>query len=414
MAESYITRRGSASGGGSLGNLNVYIGSSPPQDNVGLFINSSTISTNDVYIAPNGFDGPGLWSFVNGTTPVNLQSSFPAIVGDSAYISYYTNTLYKFDSNSESFTSLSTPINWIKNYVYTFLQYTDNGLIFGTGTSGNSNAADAFAKYDIESDVWSQAGGRLTESTAVIYGSCYYNGLIYIVTRYARSSTSGDQIVVSYTYDPNSSTVSTIMNVSGYQPYGTLALSVVFQSPHLYIYGGDGANTQCACDYNIQANTQTVFKTPYQSNSNYNRGVPGYCVGNELHTFVPGTQMDIQTALPASFSNEWTESSHPVPTVSNYRQATCWCANFGNKVYLLNIGASYQNIAKLTVTTDGYPTNSIIIETGSTSGEAELISENKVVVRVENVYYVDNSGNMTNITEQCQVRKTGEQWTAIS
>lgn len=415
MAESYLTRRGS-SGGGGLGGMNVTIGTSPPSDKVGLFVNSETISTDICYVSPNGIGTGGSWMILPGSTPTNSNYSFPAVNGNTVYISSVgTNTIYQYDTTTNVFTGYLTPPSGT-NTTYAWEKYL-NGKLYRHGTNAIRNQTFPITVCDLDASVWSDLATG-PSYMIVPYGCAYFNDNIFVV---CINNQRTYQIAI-WSYNITSNICTTVANTS-YTFDATLYHgTVVSDEVSFYAFGGQNQYATFGLKWNMQTGGYVIFMGP-----SFNGGpsgdsdlmtnvTTGYIDGDYLRALSPASLNTTKIPLNMTTNQSFEfDDSFELPMSPANRDHTSQIAKVGTDLYAFNFGSSMQSILKYKSNTGDFENNSIIVECSLNRNECEIVSseDGNITVSVGKVYYIDGSGNMSEITSQCQVRTTGENWQQI-
>lgn len=407
MAESYLTRRG-PSGGGGLGGMNVTIGTSPPSDKVGLFVNSETIDTDICYVSPNGIGSGGSWTILPGSTPTNSNYSFPAVNGNIVYISSIgTNTIYKYDTTTNTFTGYLTPPPGT-NTTYAWEKYL-NGKLYRHGTNAIRNQTFPITVCDLESNTWSDLATG-PSYMIVPYGCAYFNDNIFVVCINNRSTY---QIAI-WSYNITSNLCTTVANTS-YTFDSTLYFgTVVSDGPCFYTFGGQSPYATFGLKWNMQTGEYVLFRGP--ATTSFQNITTGYIDGDYLRALSASTLNTKKIPLNMTTNQSFTlDDSFELPMSPANRDHTSQIAKVGTDLYAFNFGSSMQSILKYKSNTGDFENNSVIVECSLNGNECEIVSseDGNITVSVGKVYYIDGSGNMADITSQCQVKTTGEDWQQI-
>lgn len=412
MAESYLTRRG-PSGGGGLGGMNVTIGTSPPSDKVGLFINSETIDTDICYVSPNGIGSGGSWTILPGSTPINSNYSFPAVNGNIVYISAYsTDTIYKYDTTSNSFSSWQTTSSSGYNGAYSW-EYCVGNKLYRYSTPnvfGQTSDYNVFV-CDLSTDTWSNAGDGAS-NTACPFGCAYYNDNIYTATNHHVNGVGYKLLIWSFNLSSNLPSViaDTSIKWNNVLYYGT----VVSDGVSFYTFGGQSQYVTFGLKWNMQTGEYVIFRGP--STTNLRIITTGYIDGDYLRALSASTLNTKKIPLNMTTNQSFElDDSFELPMSPANRDHTSQIAKVGADLYAFNFGSTMQSILKYKSNTGDFENNSVIVECSLNGNECEIVSseDGNITVSVGKVYYIDSSGNMSEITSQCQVRTTGENWQQI-
>lgn len=414
MAEGYVVRRSGS--GGDIASLNIFNGvSGPPQDKVGVYINQSSSYDNGLkyYVIPNGLYGSNMiWETGYNPTPVKAHCSSPAINGNTVYLYYQSNGLYAHNTNTDIYSYLGEASNTqIHNGSSTAMCY-DNGIVYAK--TANTSTYTYIYEYSISSNVWSQTNHSLGGYALSFYGAHLYNQNIYWIYAYGYSG-DYDRRIVAWNVETETSSI--FHRASG--NYGTQNSATVLVDNMLYCFGGNTSQQWAvACD--LYASTAMNFKTPYSSSANNARVLCGFYANNKIYGLVSARLDLISYELPVtSTATSWeteTQNSPPMYPVNNYNQSVCAYSN--GKVWCYNLGATGVDVMTYNVISDEYSDNSFIIECGTTTNVADIITseDNNVSINVKKVYYISSQasgGNMMDVTSYSYVRVTGGEWTLI-
>ena len=420
MAESYLTRRGS-SGGGGLGGMNVTIGTSPPSDKVGLFVNSETISTDICYVSPNGIGAGGSWTILSGSTPTNSNYSFPAANGNTVYISSSgTGTIYKYDTISNTFSSWTTISSVGYNGTYSW-ECCVSDKLYHYSTSSTTNAIYDILACNLSTDIWSNIGSSPSGS-AIPFGCAYFSNNIFTACNMWRSGNNDGQLrLFSTNLQSNISTI--VANTSVYFNNDLLYKgTVVSDGVSLYAFGGINRYATFGLKWNMQTGDYVIFKGPCldggPSDNQYlmTNVTTGYIDGDYLRALSSASLNTTKISLNMTTNQSFIfDDSFELPMSPSNRDHTSQIAKVGTDLYAFNFGSSMQSILKYKSSTGDFENNSIIVECSLNGNECEIVSgeDGNITVSVGKVYYIDDSGNMSEITSQCQVRTTGGNWQQI-
>lgn len=409
MAEGYLIRRG-ASGSG-VSDLNIWGGSSPPSSDVGVFGETSGNISNK-YVVPENVSGEGSWTIGNySTTPVVARKCMPAVNGNIVYIQYTNRALYAHNTTTDTW-SLYTTNSEQAAWTTGGLVYL-NGIIYSITTPAyNSAGAFTLYMYDTSSQLWS-ASSIYQGDCYGVNGAIYYQGNIYIPIGYG--SFMQDYM---FAYSISSDTCSMVGGYGG-RPYRT-GRAVVQDGKYLFVYGGEQNNTgstgprQMCLRWDMETQTYATFPTPYASNVLWKPVFLGAIIGSTLCGFVAG-QTTVIGIDKDELSPSWSVSNYsPAPTVAVRSFQSTQVATVGNDIWFYGGGNTGNLVYKYSITGDveNYPDGSLVVECGSSTNHAEIISgeEQSVTINVKNVYY--SNGSTLSVVPG-KVRVSGGEWTDI-
>lgn len=430
MAESYITRRVSSSG--SSGSLNIFNGSSPPANSVGVF--GQTTNTVDYqYIVPyHGIQTSESPSFVTyeNTMPIYNNLMHGTSVGDLVYIAQNMGSkaaLYTHDTVSDVYTSIASPS--ITSHIWTrtmlsSLEYNDGVIYFFGCYLVNETLALRPWAYDIESSTLTYlqnvSMNIYTDSkepygnTSGVTGAYFYNNNIYVVISVVTRQSSRTSFLANYIYAFSLiDTPMTILfkqsatkdfNVSNYRSSCWRSGSYIYTSFDNYIYQFDLTTHQYDTYLNNDDEDNAIV-SPYMI-FKYRQFIYGFSVLGTYSSSVTPYYYDENNSAskiwyyPGQFTLLW-----PI-------NQTSIAVDTGKRIVLYYIGTGYAMYFDYTNASSFEP-NSLIIECSNQQiNEAQIVNSDTVnaTINVEQVYYSDG----TTVSQiPGQVRVDGGQWTAI-
>lgn len=409
MAEGYLIRRGASSSG--VSDLNIWGGSIPPTSEVGVFGETSGNVVNK-YVVPENVSGEGSWTMGSyNTTPVTGRKCMPAVNGNIVYIQYTNRSLYAHNTTTDTW-SLYTTNSEQSAWTTGGLVYL-NGIIYSITTPAyNSAGAFTIHMYDTASQTWSASSVYQGDCYGV-NGAVYYQGNIYIPIGYGSFA---QDYLFAYAI---SSDICTLVGGYGASPRRT-GRAVVRDGKYLLVYGGEQDGTgysnakQTCLRWDMETQTSAAFTTPYTSNVLWEPVFLGATIGDMLCGFV-GFSTRVIGIDKNTLSPSWTTSDYsPAPTVAVGSFQSTQVAVVGNDIWLYGGGNTGNIVYKYSITGDvkNYPNGSLVVECGTNTNHAEIISgdEQSVTINVKNVYY--SNGSTLSVVPG-KVRVSGGEWTDI-
>ena len=411
MAEGYVVRRGRTLSGGA--DLNIWTGTTPPEDEVGVFAQISSKISSKV-VVPTNVSSAGSWSIGYQSTPTTGRICYPAINGENVYLQYTNRQLYSHNTNTDIYTLVTTNSSQ-QAWTLGTLCYND-GIVYSfvTAAPGNNTNGNPMTlyEYSIESSVWSQQSVNYT--VCGISGATMYNQKIYLGVALP------DRIVDSlFSYDIVTKILSNISN-SPMIRYGYGSKGFVRNNNMLYMFGGFQTGTeyndarQWAGYWNLDTGVYTTISNPYAGSYAFNPVYCGTLIGEKLVGFISGNSKVISLQTDNlngqwAYDGELTAPSFVLSAAQGSQIANVgnnwWvygCSNSGNTVMMYS---TTGNIGKFT-------SGALVVECGTTENQAEILTgdTDSITINVKNVYY-SNGETLSPVTGY--VRVTGGQWTNI-
>ena len=413
MAESYITRRGSATGG--AGSLNIYYGDSPPSDKVGVFC-QTTSPVSNIYVEADPMDvGQNAWVIYNGVIS-NSSKTGTSCIGESGlvYKLYSDRHFYKFDTTSGISTELmeytATPGYFSGCWIYNY-----NNLICRSGgftqSGSNFNYYEFTDAYDYSSNIWTDSYKKcpaINHGYPTLYSYYYDYGRSYSMVFRGNYSIRG-RTGYFISYDINSETTTNLRTMS-LPTNNDYAYGYGYMCDYYYLfymYGDSsmalGNYLKCDCRTNYINAWRFLFDNredwPDGSASNtfaVNGGK--YIIKNRSQWYLFDDSMNSATLQG---STTQLNPSFYIYTMIGTYGTKAYGTMTSNQNIVVSYGSSPTNILS----------NSIIVVSGGQNNKAELISGNSPVeINVMTSYYWDG----TSLTElPTQVRTSDTAWIAI-
>ena len=402
MAESYITRRGSATGG--AGSLNIYYGDSPPSDKVGVFCQTTNPVSNIYVEADPMVTGENTWVIQN--SPVSNKTSNPegwAYHDGTLFLLYSDKSFYRYDKTSQTYSVCQSIIDsdlngyWIYEY--------DN-LIIKSGGYSDGKMASYCQAYSVDSDIWTQEYAKFPFSYSVkmCKGGYGKNG-----NSYGAMIGSPSYKFRVFAYNLQTETTTYMYYYDHPRDWNTYCNFSALFGDEYYIKGYSASGSGRAfsaikinCDTNylsnwlVGVNPQQIDKN-WWVNINDGMGVNGenYIIAN---SYVYKMNDDMLT-----YSSVFDTGTNNPPFSKPIMYNTLGTYSYGT--YNANLFCMFGQ------DTNNYETNSIIVVSGGQNNKAELISGNSPVeINVMTSYYWDG----TSLTElPTQVRTSDTAWIAI-
>ena len=404
MAESFLVRRGSLSSGNI--SLNIWNGSSPPENSVGVF-GQTTETVSQIYVVPEGLASEGTWTLGYQNVPVTSgQCNTPTVNGNIVYLQYASNkNVYAYDTTNDVYSLLT--INTQSTLIVLGSLRFVNGIIYSfvTQSSGTQNTGDMRCnKYDIDSQIWSASSIYMGDMSG-INGTAYFNGKIYVDTGYG--SYCQDYV---WTYSIESDTLSMLGKYGVYNRWSAW-VACQYDERYLYSYGGyaTGSVTQLAVRWDLSMGNLISFDLPYNVNQAFNPIRAGTILGDVMWGFCPGLTRPIVLDIGV---NSWHKDSQDSPSRIQDGFQLSQAIAVGNDMWVF--GCIGGLVMRYSATGDigTFPAGSLVVECGKTENDAEIVSgeETKATISVKNVYYSD--GNTLSVIPG-KVRVTGGSWTDI-
>ena len=411
MAEGYVVRRGRTLSGG-VSDLNIWTGATPPEDEVGVFINSE-IENPIKYIVPyNGLGGDGsgpIFTIRSSLLPDNGFRLQPCCENSIVYIQGIDGrTLHEYahDIVSDVVTQLGdsiqqTPVLYGVSFIYNNLLYNAS-----SGSSGQKNFT--LTSFDRQSGVTSaiftdsQIGGR--NESFNISSAYIYNGNIYFGCASVESSTRRYCVLQMPMTMDSLSSLSLVGVTSSIATITGMASTVRLTSngPIFYFTSTSNGNTNITKWYSLtRGNWINMGKD--------SPGVNGFWADDSYLYSISGTKI-YGLPIENTSSNEW-RTKGSIPLTSNgmpYQKAI----NLETTTMLYGYGPAYNQIMSSVNSYSNFQYPSVIVENGTEQNQAEIISGDNgtSTINVRRVY-VNETGSPVLATGK--VRVTGGQWTDI-
>ena len=401
MAESYITRRGSATGG--AGSLNIYYGDSPPSDKVGVFCQTTNPVSNIYVEADPMATGENTWVVQN--SPVSNKTFYPegwAYHDGTFFMLYSDKSFYRYDRISQTYSVCESIVD---SYLNGYWIYEYDNLIVKSGGYSGSTMASYSQAYSVDSNIWTQeyAGFPTMYAKAIDKGGYGKNGNSYYVMWYP------SYLFRVFAYNLQTETVTSIYNYQHPSEWTSFRcnFSALFGDEY-YIKGYSASGVGRAysaikinCDTNYVSNW-LVGVNPQVDDSFWVNIDDGMGVNGENYV-IAGSYVYKMNDDMLTYSSVFDTGTNNPPFSNPIMYNTLGTYTYG--LYSNNLMCLYGRDP------NEYETNSIIVVSGGTNNKAELISgDSPVEIPVMTSYYWDG----TTLTElSTQVRTSDTAWIAI-
>jgi N-acetylneuraminic acid mutarotase len=376
--DALIDGYGGGSGGGA--ELNIHYGDTEPTDTSKLWCKCKK---------PNGVLGK---ADVDGTESVSSTSAYlpsghsgmqAGVVGKIIYIfggysGGYKNTIYKFDTETETLTLLSVTLPSALGEVVTIVIGTKIYLLGGGNTSGYVNT---ICRFDTETETIETLSVTLPNALRS-FGAGVVGTKIYIFGGLDGSAYSS----AIYMLDTEAETITKLSVVL---PRGMYYISVGVVGTKMYLFGGinSGANQNTIYKFDTVSETLTTLSATLPNRiCDIGVGV----IGTKIYLF-GGTvsAYPVNTIYKFDASTETGETlSTTLPTKYN----SVGVGTVGTKIYLFggyNGSSSMSDIRVLSVQFN-LSTNTLLLHTSLTNNVFNLIDG--IEMGVENVYIGNSDG----------------------
>lgn len=429
--EGYITRRNSFSGKGTTGELNIWTGTTPPEDEVGVFVNSD-IDDPIKYIVPYGSmnsiqDLPEFQTY-NSLFPIYMPLTQPVYKDGKCYIGAYASTtstnIYQHDIENDIYTLVGTPSFGIS---VSGARYTTGATISGNiisyfkqanSSSYNSSTFNVIT-YDIESNISStvlttgvgypQDVSRCTRFLSYAY---MINGVCYFYSFTHRNYDDDTLFEYFYQYQPGTYILSLMFNNS--TDFSTLYLSNCYANTTTdgeWIYKISPRRCE---KFNVQTQVLNIFARNNLTSSSaaYTSCPLCFLIGNNIFSYMQMSTMQYPwyVSLTGSSGQYWTTT---YPTMSSQFYPVLQYSSLvdtGTKIIIYCCLSQRCIHIDYSKTDFEYP--SVIVENGTQMNQAEILSGDSgtSTINVRRVYANENG---TPVQVSGKVRITGVEWTDI-
>ena len=402
MAESFLVRRGSLSSGNI--SLNIWNGSSPPENSVGVF-GETTENVSQIYVVPEGLASEGTWE--TGYTALPIKSSMLGTPTNNGPVIYHKFTsqrrIYTYDISSDIWSEIATEPEFTG---YSSMKYVDGILYVFSSSSTNYavNGSLALQKMDVNSKTWTESQISMSGITQTC-GCAYLNGKIYVSITYRNTNNYFCPGFNSYDIS------SDVCTLSGYASSSQARGSYVSQQyDEQYVYQAGGIYSRVALRWDLLSAQFIGFAVP--SELTESNTFSGFIIGDKIMLF---DQSHLQPRyLIIGGTNKWYWEDDAMPGLVYGAYQYTQGINIGMDGWVFGAGSSYDMVFKYTANgdTETFPAGSLVVECGKTENDAEIVSgeETKATISVKNVYYSD--GETLSVIPG-KVRITGGSWTDI-
>ena len=415
--EGYITRRNSFSGKGTAGELNIWTGTTPPEDEVGVFVNSE-IDDPIKYIVPyGGMYTDATWLQNQIPMPYTSYLGKPAMLNGLIYLTFGKSnvfTFYTHDPVSDVYTNIATttqsdvtsyyPQNgtastFVGDVLFVVTQgYQSDDKVCGMKLDTTSNTVSTipyntnlFSSSDTK-DI--KAAGTYLERP---YFICECEGTW-------GSSEDDDYFYIGY-IDPETDTwgqawKSTRVNSSSaHINYNSVFWIDTFYMPCALSSGG----TMATYAYNLSTSAfWSVGTGQYLQTIWADDEFIYQATGQNIYT-LPRTSNQGSTT--------WTAQVSVLPTYVNsiYQSVAI---NTGTEFIIYECGPDAKQVLRYKYSKTDFEYPSVIVENGTQMNQAEIISGDSgtSTINVRRVYANENG---TPVQVSGKVRITGVEWTDI-
>lgn len=403
MAEGFVTRRGMTSSG--FGELNVWTGDSPPQDKVGVFV-ESTIHDPDIYIVPYGsMEEDGIWTTDPTPMPIGQVYKFnPVLYNGIIYIFCRDRSIYSFDPATSAYSQV--PDISIASPYYTASFYYFASTILGSTAhlinyTGNYNYVNDTI-VDLESKTVTYATlSRLPDDILIPVASTNNGNVFVFLTEYDNR----DADAIAMRVDSNKLSIVKTLAMQTGTAYSILGNGASF-GEFMYLAAVKDYSTKLIYGmYRYNMNTNSIQRIA----SYYNYNPPGVMFASESKVYA----IDGTTVITLDLTSlTYTASSNAVPANANTASYTVG-VDTGTEYIAFGCGSGYNTVIRNKYVKSDFDYPSVIVENGTEQNQAEIISGDNgtSIINVRNVY-VNESGSPALATGQ--VRVTGGSWTAIT
>ena len=284
MGEAMISRRGGGTSNG--GNLNIFAQTTQPTAQNGLWIKSNEVE--QIFIG-NRAVGTGEYETSDATLPAGMFASGVAATGSLVYVfggrtswnagaQYTKNTIYKYDTTSDTINACSTVLPMAKGHIAACAVGSVCYLFGGSPTNYTGGTSEIYA-FDANTEVITTVANlprALAEACAATVGNkCYVFGGNYYNSSDGLYHTS----TALYIFDSQTKVVTT----SSVTFTGVCEAGIGVIGNECYVVGGRLESGQ-SNDYIQKFNTATNVRTNI-SLSNAGNGMAVGVVNDELYLF---------------------------------------------------------------------------------------------------------------------------------
>lgn len=417
MAEGYLVRR-TGSGGGSHGTdgLNIWTGTTPPEDEVGVFVNTD-INDPIKYIVPyGGMYTDATWLQNQIPMPYTSNLAKPAILNGLIYLTFGVNnvfTFYTHDPISDVYTNIATTTQSDVGRYYpqdgTASTFAGN-VLFVVTLGYQEDFTVCGMKLDTTSNVVSTIpyNANLFNSDAKdIQAAGTYLGRPYFVCgRTGRGGISdhSDCFYIGY-IDPETDT------------WGQL-----YKSPNVdtgrgqLLYSGTYWNNTFYMSARLTSGSSLYTYTYAMSTGAWSSiGVGQYLnsiwADDEFLYEATGQNVYKLSLASTSSTTPWTSLGAILPTyVNNISQSAA--INTGTEFIIYECGPDAKQVLRYKYSKTDFEYPSVIVENGTQMNQAEIISGDSgtFTINVRRVYANEN-GTPVQVTGQ--VRSGSNPWSDI-
>ena len=416
--EGYITRRNSFSEKGTTGELNIWTGTTPPEDEVGVFVNSE-IDDPVKYIVPyGGMYTDATWLQNQIPMPYTSFLAKPAMLNGLIYLTFGVSnvfTFYTHDPISDVYTNIATTTQSdVPSYFPTSgmaSTFAENVLfVIVRGYQGYDKVCGM--KLDTTSNVVSTIPYNTnlfsSSHTKDIQAAGTYLGRPYFVCECegtTGSADGNDYFYIGY-IDPETDTwgqtsQSPLIERSGYHvSYNSVYWNGIFYMPCTRM---NTAMSHGTYSYNIATGAWPVIGVGQYLNS----------IWADDEFLYEATGQNVYTLPLASTSSTtpWTSLGAILPTyVNNISQSVA--INTGTEFIIYECGPDAKQVLRYKYSKTDFEYPSVIVENGTQMNQAEIISGDSgtSTINVRRVYANENG---TPVQVSGKVRITGVEWTDI-
>lgn len=410
MAEGYVVRR-TGSGGGTHGTdgLNIWTGTTPPEDEVGVFVNTD-INDPIKYIVPyNGIGSTTTFTIRSSTLPIGGTKLQPCYENSIVYVQCIDGrTLHEYahDIVSDVVTQLGDSIQQAAvRYGASFIY---NNLLYNAWSGGNSMTTTGLTSFDRQSGITSEiftknptivSGESIALSSAYIYGENIYFGCTTISTATRRYR------VLQMPMSMNSLSMLSHVGVSS-------SVATINQMTSTVRLTSDGPIfyfTSVSNDTRNATKWYSLMRGNWLNMGMDSPGVNGFWADDSYLYAISGTRI-YELPIENSASNEWSTKGS-IPLTSNgtqYQKAI----NLEPMTMLYGYGPGYNQIMASVNSDSGFQYPSVIVECGTEQNQADIITgeDGTATINVRRVY-ANQSGTPIQVTGQ--VRSGSSPWADI-
>ena len=402
MAESFLVRRGSLSSGNI--SLNIWNGSSPPENSVGVF-GQTTENVSQIYVVPEGLASEGTWT--TGYTALPIKSSMLGTPTNNGPVIYHKFTsqrrIYTYDTSGDVWSEIAIEPEFTG---CSSMKYLDEILYVFSSSSTNYAATGSLTlqKMDVNSKAWTESQISISKISQAC-GCAYLNDKIYVSIVYYAAINNIYPGFVSYDI------TSDVCTLSGYASSSQVRGSYVSQQYNgQYVYQAGGVYSRLALRWDLLSAQFIGFAVP--SALGGQNTFSGFIIGDKIMLFDQGHLQPRYLMIGGANQWKWEDDSMPGLVYGAYQYTQG--INIGMDGWVFGAGSSYDLVFKYSTSSDigTFPAGSLVVECGNTENDAEIVSgeETKATISVKNVYYSD--GETLSVIPG-KVRVTGGSWTDI-